>query len=274
MRPPACTPPRLPSRLPRRPAGPAARAPPRRLPPGDDPAVPARHRRAGRAGPQWPSTTGQPPAGPAHPPAARPAQGLDHRPAVAATGPPNYQPADPAPPCARGRLLAAAPPGRTRRPRPRPDPHRPPPAHPRSAHWCGAVGRGRGPQQPAAVGAGHLDPPGPAPADHDPRHQPAPHHLRRRRPCHGSLLVSGDPQGHQRQLHHLLRPPSGRLPTSASGGGGLRQRHHPPLQDRPAVAEDSSPSAGAARRPATAPTTPPSSGCGARSRRGWPTTQP
>jgi hypothetical protein len=97
--------PRLPSRLPRRPAGPAARAPPRRLPPGDDPALPARlarepdrraarlrprhrapldpplpparHRRAGRPAPQRPSTTGQPPAGPAHPPAARPAQGLD-----------------------------------------------------------------------------------------------------------------------------------------------------------------------------------------------------
>jgi hypothetical protein len=246
MRPPARTP-----TPPAQPAAPATcwaccTAPPRRLPAGDDPALPAgpvsstdrraarlrprhrapldpplphpRHRRAGRPAPQRPSTTGHPgwasaSAGcwqsPRHGPSAGSTSGSAAPPsacgpctAVCARSPAGGGPA----------WSHAATPTATRSS---------PPSTSTSA-TCPLVRccwpRTR-PRQPAAVGAGHLDPPGAAPAGHDPRHQPAPHHLRRRRPCHGSPLVSGDPHGHQRHLHYLLRTPPGRLATSASGGG-------------------------------------------------------
>src|SRR5215208_431173 len=44
-----------------------------------------------------PASVGQPPAGPAHPAAARPAHGLDDSPAVVPPWPSRHQPADPAP---------------------------------------------------------------------------------------------------------------------------------------------------------------------------------
>jgi 2'-5' RNA ligase len=134
--------PRLPSRLPR-PAGPAARPPPRRLPPGDDPALPARlarepDRRAARLRPRHRAPLDPP----LHqhgtgglgdrPRSGRPRLGsprlgqrirrLLRQPKAWTIGrlwqqlAAHHQPAEPAPPCARGRLLAAAPPGRTRRP--------------------------------------------------------------------------------------------------------------------------------------------------------------
>jgi hypothetical protein len=52
----------------------------------------------------------------------------------------------------------------------------------------------------------------------------------------GRFLYPSHPQVRQRQLHRLLRATAGRLPDRATGGGDLRQRHHPPLQDRPALA--------------------------------------
>src|SRR6266508_4315960 len=113
---------------------------PRRLPPADDPALPARlARRSDRPGvgrrsldrapldpplpaarrrwlarpaPQRPSPTGQPAAWRAPPDRAHPTPGLDHPQAVAGGGSSTDQPADPAPAGAPGRQLAAAAPGR------------------------------------------------------------------------------------------------------------------------------------------------------------------
>jgi hypothetical protein len=123
---------------------------------------------AGRPVPQRPTTPWQPQAHQADPAAAGPAQGLDHRPAPSAAGPPRHLAADPAQARARGRLLAAAPPGCQGRPRPRPDHRRPQAADPRPAHWRGGAGRGRDPHQSAALGPLDLDRPRAAPADHDP----------------------------------------------------------------------------------------------------------
>src|SRR6266540_591211 len=134
-----------------------------------------------------------------------------------------------------------------RRPRLGPGPRRPAPPPPWPARRCGGAGRGRDPRQPAALGPRDLDPPGAAPAGHDPWEEPAPDHLRRGRPAKRPLLLPGHPQGRQRQLHRLLRAAAGRLPGRAAGRGGLRQRHHPPLQGRRAVAGRPPADAGAAR---------------------------
>jgi hypothetical protein len=133
-----------------------------RLPPGHDPVVPTRlvgghHRRA---------------AG------LRPA----HRAPV--PGPPGHQPAHPAPTSPRGRLLAATPAGRTRRPRPRPGPGRAAAGHRHPAPGRGGgAGRRRDPPQPAAVGALELDHQRLPPAGHDPG-------TNRRRTIFGAVDVS------------------------------------------------------------------------------------
>ena len=156
-----------------------------------DPPLPTpRHHRAGRPAPQRPTPPWQPQAHQADPAAAGPAQGLDQPPAPSAAGPPRHLAADPAQARARGRLLAA-PPGCQGRPRPRPDHRRPQAADPRPAHWRGGAGRGRDPHQSAALGPLDLDRPRAAPAGHDPRDQPAPHHLRRGRPADRPVLVPG-----------------------------------------------------------------------------------
>jgi hypothetical protein len=85
----------------------------------DPPLQPGRGHRAGRPTPQWRPAAGQPPAGCTDRSAAGRTQGVDDRPALPAPGPSCHVVADPAPVGARGRLLAAAPPGRQGRPRPR-----------------------------------------------------------------------------------------------------------------------------------------------------------
>jgi hypothetical protein len=81
-------------------------------------------------------------------------------------------------------------------------------------------------------------------------------HLRRCRPAHWPLPVPGHPQRRQRQLHRVLRAAPGGLRGCADRDGALRQRHHPPLQDRTAVAGSPSADAGAAWRPLQPPRQP------------------
>ena len=154
--PPACTPTPPAPPVARATCSPCTWSAPHRLPPGHDLAVPPwpvhrhhrrpaglpalygaplgpplqhqRHQRAVRPTPPGPAPAWQPPAGPAHPAPARRPQEVDDRPAPPAAGSPRHEPADPAPARPRGGRLAAAPPGRQGRPRPRADPGRPPPA--------------------------------------------------------------------------------------------------------------------------------------------------
>src|SRR6266508_3485422 len=123
-----------------------------------------RSRRAAQA-------TQPPPLGSASPGAAAPAESGSR---LSCPGPVSRVPAAALPledrrsACPRGRQVAAAPPGRQRRPRPRPDPCRPAADDRRAARWRGGAGRGRDPHQLAALGAGHVDHPRPTPAGHDP----------------------------------------------------------------------------------------------------------
>ena len=102
--------------------------------------------------------------------------------------------------------------------------------------------------------------------------EPPAHRLRRRAAGHRPLVLPDLPQGRQRHLHRLLRAAPGHLAHRAAGGRGLRQHHHPPLQDRAALAGCPPPHPGTA--PATAPRTTLSSASGVRSRPGWPTLPP